>query len=279
MNGFEKFVAWLQPTMTEPGMYGLFHIISLLLVIGITALLCWKCRSCSEKAFKWIIAGCWIFMVALEVYKQLIFSMDVVDGKAVWDFEWYAFPFQLCSTPLYTLPLIAFCGGGKFRDSIIAYVCTFAMFGGLVTMFYPATVFTSLIGINIQTMAHHGLQIILGIFILVHERKRLNLKFFINGIYVFLAVFGIAMISNLIFHAISSETFNMFYISPYYETLFPLTIIYDVHYALFIIAYPLGFTAAAFGVYCAQYYIIKAGMKERTTKEAVVLDAEEKTNE
>lgn len=279
MNGFEKFVAWLQPTMTTPEMYGLFHIISLLLVIIITTLLCWRCRNCSEKAFKWIITGCWILMVVMELYKQLVFSMDVVDGKAVWDYQWYAFPFQLCSTPLYTLPIIAFCKEGKFRDSVIAYICTFALFGGLVTMFYPSTVFIKLIGINIQTMTHHGLQVILGVFILVHERKRLSLRFFVNGIYVFLVAFGIAMISNLIFHAVSSETFNMFYISPYYETLFPLTILYDIHYALFIIFYIVGFIVAAFGVYCAQYYIIKACIKERKPKETVMLDAEEKTNE
>ncbi len=262
MNGFEKFVYWLQPTMEEPQMYGLFHIISLLLVIGTVVLLCWKCKNCSAKTFKWIIAGCWIAMLVFEAYKQLVFSMDVVNGEAVWEYQWYAFPFQLCSTPLITLPFIAFKKEGAFRDALIAYTCTFALFGGLVTMLYPATVFIGLIGINIQTMIHHGLQIVLGIFILVHERKRLNLKFFVKGIYVFMAFFAIAMVSNFIFHAISSNTFNMFYISPYFDTLFPLTILFNIHYALFIIAYPIGFIGISFGIYCSIYYILKACMNK-----------------
>lgn len=268
MNFFESFVHAISATMPTPTMYGWFHLVAFALTIGLTVFLCWKCRDCSAKAFKWIIASAWIVMVVLEVYKQLVFSFNYENGVAWWDYQWYAFPYQLCSTPLYLLPFVAFKKGGGFRDSIMSFISTFALFGGLVTMILPATVFVSTIGINIQTMVHHGLQIVTGIFILVHERKRLNLKFFVKAIYVFGVMFAIAMAMNFIVPTFTTDTFNMFYISPYFPCTLPLLeIIYaKTPYVVFLLIYIIGFILAAFAVYMIQYGFIKLGMRERKGK-------------
>lgn len=272
MNFFEKIVHAFSADMPKPSMYGWFHIMFLVLTIGLTVFLCLKCRDCKAKTFKWIVASAWIVMLVLEIYKQIDFSFHFVEelGGGYWDYQWYAFPYQLCSTPLYVLPLVAFCKQGKFRDSCMAYISTFALFGGLVTMIFPATVFVETIGINIQTMTHHGLQIVLGIFILVHERKRLDFKFFLRAIYVFGVAMAIAMVLNLSVHAGITEEFNMFYISPYFPCSLPLLdLIYaKTPYAVFLLIYIIGFVLAALAIYYIQYGFIRLGQNLKKKAEA-----------
>lgn len=148
-------------------------------------------------------------MLVLEIYKQLIYSVSEVGGSAVWDYQWYAFPYQLCSTPLYLLPFVAFMKEGKTRDSIMSFLSTFAMFGGLAVFIYPNDVFISTIGINIQTMVHHGLQIVLGIYFMVYNRKKLNWMYFLRGVYVFGAMLGIAMLLNIVlYHTVMVKKSN-----------------------------------------------------------------------
>lgn len=255
MNFFEKIVHFFSAEMTTPTNYGIWHIISLLLVIGLTVFLCVKFKDCKDKTFRRIILISWVVILVLEIYKQIVFSFDWDGNIATWDFEWYAFPFQLCSMPLYLLPFVAFLKDGKVRDSIMSFLATFAFFGGLATMLYPNNVFISTIGINIQTMVHHGLQVVLGIFIFVYNRKKFNLKFFLLGIIPYVILVAIAMMSNLIMFRVLSEEFNMFYISPYYECVLPLLgdIQKAVPYVVFLLTYILGFVLVA----CLMYLIMR----------------------
>lgn len=260
MNFFEKIINGLSGTMPEPGNYGWFHLMFVAFVIIATVLLCYFCRNCSEKTVKRIALISWIVMLVLEIYKQLVFSFEYENGVAKWDYQWYAFPYQLCSTPLYVLPFIAFArrGGGNLQDACMSYMSTFSLFGGLVVFLYPNDVFVSTIGINIQTMVHHGLQLVLGIFFLVYNRKKLNIKYFLKDIIVFLITFTVALIFNLVFHTFVNETFNMFYISPYFPCTLPLLeIVYaNVPYVVFLLIYFIGFILAAFVVFLAQWGIV-----------------------
>ena len=147
---------------------------------------------------------------------------------------------------------------------------TFSLFGGLVVFLYPNDVFVPLIGINLQTMIHHGLQLVLGIFFIVYNRKRLSFKYFFKGVIVFLITFTTALIFNLVFHTFVNETFNMFYISPYFECSLPLlSIVYaNVPYVVFLLIYFIGFILSALVVYLIQWGII-LGVKKIKEKKAV----------
>lgn len=260
MNFLEKILILLDSKMQTPIMYGWFHILFIFLAFWGTFFLCKFGRNAKSKTFRYIILVIWLVMLFAEIYKQINYSFNynLTTNKTWWDYQWYAFPYQLCSTPIYLLPFIVFCKEGKFRDSIIVFIGTFAMFGGLATFIYPNQVFISVIGVNLQTMIHHGLQIVVGIYIVVHERKKLNLKFFIRGVYVFLVMCGIAMILNLIAPLITNETFNMFYISPHYPCILPfLDVIFSkLPYIIFLLAYVVGFILASLLIYFIEYLII-----------------------
>lgn len=93
----------------------------------------------SDKFVRRLAAVLWIIMVVFEIGKQLIYGFNVEDGRLVWDYEWYAFPFQFCSSPLYILPFVAFAKDGKIRDSAMLFLATFSLFAGICVYVIPAT--------------------------------------------------------------------------------------------------------------------------------------------
>ena len=259
MNLFEKFLHILEFEVPSPSAYGIFHIVCLILTVAASAFLVWRFRDASDKTVRRLLLGVWVVLVVLEVYKQLVYAMDVENGVATWDYAWYAFPFQFCSTPLYALPFIIFLKDGWVRRAFMAYFATFSLFAGLAVMIYPGDVFvTSLLGIDLQTMIHHGSQVVLGIFLVAYNRRRLNLRYFAESLLVFCAFAAVAMILNVgVHHYLVSngmdDTFNMFFISPYHPCTLPiLSDIYEkVPYAVFLVIYLLGFSlvsALVFGI-------------------------------
>jgi hypothetical protein len=129
---------------------------------------------------------------------------------------------------------------------------TFAFFGGLAVMVYPNDVFVSMIGVNVQTMIHHGMQVVMGIFFTVHERHRLTKFFFARGIWVFCGLLAVAMALNVGgYHIMQNlgmdDTFNMFFISPYFPCTLPiLSTVYElVPYPAFLCIYVFGFMLCA----------------------------------
>lgn len=274
MNWFEKFLVSLTAEMPRPTNYGWFHLMFVAIAITAIVLLCIFARDMKEKTFRRLVLALWIVMVVFEIYKQIFYVTLEVSGDTLsWNYKWASFPFQLCSTPLYLLPFVAFLKEGKVRDSIISFLCTFAMFGGLVVFVYPNDVFVSMIGINIQTMVHHGIQLVLGIFMLVYYRKKLNWKFYLKGIIVFGIMCAIAMLLNIIlYHTVmvyNDQTFNMFYFSPYYPCTLALLgdlIWPNVPYLVFLLIYILGFALAAAIMFAIPYYIIKVVSKNKKSQ-------------
>lgn len=268
MSGIEKVIDFLEGEMTTPVSYGWFHFLFVAIIIALTVFLCIKYKDADDKTVNTISLIAWLIILLFEIYKQVVFSFENEGGVGVWDYQWYAFPFQLCSTPLYLLPFIIFLKEGKVRDSVIAFMMTFSLFGGLATFVYPEQVFISTIGINIQTMVHHGLQIVLGVFLFVNNRKRVDIKFILKGFIVFAIMMAVALLLNIVVYHIFAargidETFNMFYIGPYFDCTLPLlsTFYPYMNKILFIILYFLCFCLIAVIMYYIQYGIYKLVLK------------------
>ena len=219
-----------------------------------------------DKKFRIIVGALWGVMLGFEIYKQLVFSFN--NQTITWDYAWYSFPYQLCSTPLYLLPFVAFMKDCKLRDGIIIFISTFALFGGLCVYVFPNDVFsTDYLGVQIQTMVHHGLQLVLGVYIAVYYCKKVTLKNFLISIPVFAVLLVLALVLDLIVPSLVGETFNMFYISPYYGCHLPiLSGIYQaVPYVVFLFIYTLGFVLCALLIFAIYFGAIMLAEK-RTMK-------------
>ncbi len=249
----------------KPTNYGWFHLLFIAIVIAVTIFLCVRFKDSEAKVFRRIALICWLIMVVFEIYKQIVFSITLENEMFVKDYDWSAFPYQLCSTPLYILPFVAFIKNQKINDFFASYISTFALFGGIVVFLYPNDVFNhEYLGIHIQTMVHHGLQIVTGIFFAVYNRKRLNFTYFLKAIPVFLSLLAVACILNesviisLKQNGIDDK-FNMFYISRFFPNHLPIlsTVYEKVDWIIFLLVYTFGFIFASFIVYSIILGIIK----------------------
>jgi len=265
MNAFEKIVHALMTEMETPSMYGWFHLLMFGLVVLITVLFVIGFKDCSDRIFRRIILICWIILAVTEIYVVLAFSFNYDGTVVTWDYAWYMFPFQFCSTPIYVLPFIAFMRESKFRDGFIAFTASFSLFGGLAVMFYPGDVFIEIIGINIQTMIHHGLQVVLGVFCAVHERRKLSFLHQLKSVPVFAGLVAVAFVLNETVYRIFAslgmdDTFNMFFISRHFDCTLPvLSVFYPIlPYPLFLCLYIFGFALVAYIVYYLQKIVIGA---------------------
>lgn len=246
----EKFLALLDLSMKTPQPYGWFHVLFFVLSFVALIPLCrWPKNPTDTHVCRvvWITA---LVIALLEVYKQINYSFSYENG-ITFDYQWYAFPFQFCSTPMYVGLLVGIFRKGKVHESLCAYLATFSLFAGLSVMVYPVSVFISTIGINIQTMICHGSMITIGIYLLATGYVPLKHKTVLKALPVFATCVAMAWAMNEIAYRVGlleRETFNMFFISPYCEPSLPVYSLVQawVPFPFCLILYIVGFTAAAY---------------------------------
>ena len=109
MEGFFFWTAW---EMEKPAGYDLFHILMTLGLLAVTILGAWLLRNTNEKQNRIVLGSVGGFLLLTEVYK-IAFHMTV--NPYNWGF-WGAFPFQLCSVPMYLSLFCAFCTNKKLNS-------------------------------------------------------------------------------------------------------------------------------------------------------------------
>ncbi|MBQ7948731.1 MAG: YwaF family protein [Clostridia bacterium] len=245
---FEQLLAALDGQMNTPTWFGWFHILCLAVVIGLCVLIVLKCRNISDRKFNLALGITAGVLLLLEVYKQFNFTYDHATDS--WEYSWYAFPFQFCSTPMYVMLAASLIQNEKVKRSLCSFLATYGLFAGTAVMLYPNDVFIGTIGINIQTMVHHGMMVVMGVFMYVSGKVKLSHKTILYAIPTFCVLVAIALTGNILYGEFGDpeQTFNMFYISPYYPCTLPvLSAIYNnTSYPLFLFCYIFGFTAAGY---------------------------------
>ncbi len=260
---WQNFYNFMFPTCEMPPIFGTFHIVSLILVIAATVLAVWKLKDVSEKTFRKFVFIVWMVLLVGEIYREICFSLSLNDGRFVWDYAWYQFPFQLCSSPLYALPFVAFLKEGKVRDGFLSFLSLWSFFGGTAVVIYAGDVLCTFTLINIQSFIHHGAQVLVGVLIAVRCIKKMDKKYFLRGFTVYFGYICIAMVLNIVgYHLLRAngmdDTFNMMFISPYFNCTLP--ILSDIHAATsWWVLFPLylvGFVVVALIIFFAQKLII-----------------------
>lgn len=271
MEFLQNTLKLLDSQMAEPQLFGWFHIVSLLAMALVTIGLCYHHRNDSEKRVRMVVLVTAIIVTVVEIYKQINYSFSYTDGIR-YDYQWYAFPFQFCSTPMYVGLLAGILRKGKLRNALYAYLATFAVFAGASVMVYPGDVFVETIGINIQTMICHGSMICIGVYLFYTGTVKLEHRTILKAMAVFACTVSMAALLNEIAYwtgLLERETFNMFFISrhcdpslPVYSLVQPL-----VPYPLSLVIYIVGFTLASYLILLLGMGIQKlSAVKHRTVK-------------
>lgn len=267
MDFWISVLQFLDLSMEKPEPYGAFHLVSFAFYILMAVLLCATHKKGDMRRVHRVVQITAVVTLILEIYKQINYGFRVVDGSIVFDYAWYAFPWQFCSTPMYVGLLAAVTRRGAFHRSMCAYLATFSVFAGVCVMFYPITVFISTIGINIQTMFCHGSMITVGVYLLYSGYVKLEHKTILRALPVFLSAVGIAMVLNELANVtglLQTDEFNMFFISPYCEPSLPVYSLIQplLPYPVCLLIYVGCFTLAAYLVLLAAMGISRLGRKK-----------------
>jgi hypothetical protein len=259
--------------MITPPPYGWFHILSLVIMIGLSVLLCTRFRNVSHETIRKSVFWVSFFVFVLEVYKQIVYTFSCSETGIDASFQWYAFPFQFCSTPMYAGMLLGIFRKGRIHDALSAYLASFSIFAGLCVMAYPGDVFISLVGINIQTMICHGSMVVLGAWLLASGYVKVERRYYLKALCVFAVCICIAMILNEVAHLsglLETHTFNMFFISPYCEPSLPVYSLVQqvIPFPLCTIIYFVAFSLAALLMMLAAQGIRLLATKKTTSKAA-----------
>ena len=246
-----EIIRFLDLEMKTPEMYGWFHLLAWAITLVTTWAVCHFFKKPSEKTVRKILFITSVTVIFLEIYKQTCFTFSYDGTTITADYQWYAFPFQFCSTPMYVGLLASLIKRERVHKALCAYLSTFALFAGTAVMFYPSTVFMSTIGINIQTMICHGSMIVIGIFLMFSGYVKVEHKTILKAIPVFAITLLSAICMNEIAHLsglLETEDFNMFFISPYCEPSLPVLSLIQplVPFPVELIIYIAGFSLAAY---------------------------------
>lgn len=273
MRFFVKFLLFLQTEMTRPEPYGWYHLLWIGLTVFTIALLFLLRKHWGEKQLKWVLGIFGIIAALTELLKQISWSFqwDPATQTAIWDYQWYAAPFQLCSTPIYLALLCLFLKKRKLYDCCLSYLAFVTILGGLLTVLIPTSCFCSDVLVNIHTMWLHCGSFVVSVYLLMSGAVKLERRSWVHGICVFFVLAAIALTLNIgVYHSgvLGGEDFNMFYISPYFLSVLPVfdaiqqAVPYPVFLGLYLVALTLGSLVVFFVARTFAYGVKK--YKQRT---------------
>lgn len=249
MEFWNQLLQFMDTQMETPLPYGPFHLIWLAITVGLSLWVAFGAKKHSRKQVSNVLLVTAIAVMLLEIYKQINYTFG--DGSGEPEYQWYAFPWQFCSTPMYVGLLAGLIRKGRVYESLCAYLATFGLFAGAAVMVYPVTVFIGTVGINLQTMICHGSMIVIGVYLLASGQVKLEHKSILRALPVFAVMVGAAVVMNEVAYRtglLQTHTFNMFFISPYCEPSLPVYSLVQgvVPFPWCLVLYILGFTAAGY---------------------------------
>lgn len=255
-----KILLFLQSEMVEPKPFGWFHLIWIGIIIISLIFLHKMKNKYNEKQLKIVLFIYGFIALLLELLKQIIwsFNYDKLSNIVIWDFQWYSFPFQLCTTPIYISLICIFLKKNKLRQALLSYLSFVTILGSIATIILPSSCFVSDILVNIHTMWLHCGSFVVSVYLVMCKEVKIEIDNLKKSIFVFFIFVILALLINIIIYnsgVLNGETFNMFYISPYFISTLPLldVVQQSVPYIIFLIIYILIILMGSISI----YYIFK----------------------
>ena len=236
-----EFLHFLQGEMDVPGIFSWFHFVMLIPIIGLTIFISVFFKNSSEKVYKRILFIFWIILIILEIFKQILKAFHY-GNPSYWEYSIRDFPFSICSMIYYLIPIILWVNKDKHPkiiDAVNGYLCFISLFVALIVCVYTNMIMSRLIYTNVQSLLHHGSQVVLGVYIFVWNRNNITIKTTYRSLILFAITAAMAIIVNLCFYP---HFINMFFINPRRITNLPVgsfiqeKLGYPIYLILFLIS-------------------------------------------
>ena len=209
-----RVTAW---PMTPPAPYSAFHILLTLFgagpVVFFARIFSKKIRSTSapEPYFRRILFSCGVLLALMELYKQAFLYVIEFQGH----FDWWYFPFQLCSLPMYLCLLLPFVPH-KYQRIFCTFMYNYNLLGAVMVFVDPSGLMHPYWTLTLHGFIWHILLIFIGLLIAFSRMVLPTAKGFWQSTAVFAVGCVIATIINVTSHPYGNA--DMFYITPYYAT-------------------------------------------------------------
>ncbi len=208
MGEFITKSAW---TMVPPEPYSAFHI--LFTTVGIICAVflahTFSMKSNSGKLNR-LLFLCGLFLAVSEMYKQL-FLYYVVNDKT---YDWWYFPFQLCSIPMYLCLVLPLIRNSRVRTVLLTFLHDFGLLGGIMALAEPSGLLHPYWFLTLHGLLWHVLLIFIGLSIGFSRAYDTSLSGYAKTLPLLLFCCAIASIINVT--AKPAGQADMFYISPFY---------------------------------------------------------------
>lgn len=169
---------------------------------------------------------CGVLMLCSEIWKQLVLTFSLGHGT----YNWWYFPFQLCSIPMYLLLVYPWIRKEGARRMLLAFLMTYCPLGGIAVFADTSGLQYPLPALTVHSWTWHILLILVGISAgavyfgrlrssakeILFSRalsEALPLRPFFHATVLYLSCCLIAELFNLTFDRFG--LINMFYINPH----------------------------------------------------------------
>lgn len=154
-----------------------------------------------------------LLLAASELLKQGFLYYIVNKGS----FDWWYFPFQLCSVPMYLgllYPVSKKLTSIAVSDTLGTFIQDFAFLGGIMALAEPSGLMHPYWVLTLHGFIWHFILVFMGLYCAISRTGRQRTRDFLYTLPLFLLCALIATLINVVSHPYGNA--DMFYISPYY---------------------------------------------------------------
>ena len=226
-----NMTAW---RMEAPRLFGAFHLAAAVIAAAAAVLLAsffakrvMNAEDPDKRLVK-ILTVTGAVLAVLEVYKQL-FLFYIVNGGA---YDWWFFPFQLCSVPMYLcalLPVMA----PRAQRVFLTFMGGYTFISAAAALIYPEDILRTYTSLTLHGFIWHGILLFISLLILITGRAGTSAKALSKAAVLFAVLCVIAVMINIMTEplmqslhaadpAIAHSYAAMFYLNPYHISPQPL---------------------------------------------------------
>lgn len=218
LKHFIEATAW---TMEKPKAYGAFHLIFTFVGLAVCILLAYVLRKTGKRGNRIVLTSVGVFLLLTEIYKQLFYYYHIGEGS----YQWWIFPFQLCSVPMYLCLIAPWLKEGKVQAAMYHFMTTFNLLGGIMAFAEPSGIIHGYWTLTLHAFVWHMILIFVGLYLIASGRGAKTVKDYLSSVVLFLVLAVIAFVINLLFWDVSGGTIKMFYVGP---AISPLAVFKDI---------------------------------------------------
>ena len=149
---------------------------------------------------------CGILILLSELWKQWCLTYILNHRQ----YNWWYFPFQLCSMPIYLCLLLP--GLKKGRRTVVTFLADFALLGGIAVYLDPSDMLSPSVFLTLFSFLWHDLLIIIGILCGTSDAMQEDFRGALKMLGLFGLLAGIAEMLNVTLSRYGE--LSMFYLSP-----------------------------------------------------------------